>query len=89
MDAKTIDDARKNLDQLMDQAADNAEPIIITRTGKSAAVLVSLDEWNNLQATLELVRSPANRDRLNRAMRDADAGRSFDIRPNLSVATCT
>jgi antitoxin YefM len=76
MDAKTIDDARKNLDQLMDQAADNAEPIIITRTGKSAAVLVSLDEWNNLQATLELVRSPANRDRLNRAMRDADAGKA-------------
>ena len=76
MDAKTIDDARKNLDQLMDQAADNAEPIIITRTGKSAAVLVSLDEWNNLQATLELVRSPANRDRLNRAMRDADSGKA-------------
>jgi antitoxin YefM len=76
MDAKTIDDARKNLDQLMDQAADNAEPIIITRTGKPAAVLVSLDEWNNLQATLELIRSPTNRDRLNRALRDADAGKA-------------
>jgi prevent-host-death family protein len=74
MGAKTIDDARRNLDQLMDQAPDNAEPTIITRTSKSAAVLVSLDEWNNLQAPLELVRSPANRDRINRAMRDADAG---------------
>jgi antitoxin YefM len=68
MDAKTIDDAHKNLDQLMDQAADNAEPIIITHTGKSAAVLVSLDKRNNLQATLKLVRSPTNRDGLNRAM---------------------
>ena len=62
MDAMTIDDARKDLDRLMDQAADNAEPIIITRTGKSAAVLLSLDEWNSIQAMLDLVRSPANRD---------------------------
>jgi PHD/YefM family antitoxin component YafN of YafNO toxin-antitoxin module len=39
-------------------------------------VLVSLGEWNNLQATLELVRSPANRDRLNRALRNAGAGKA-------------
>ncbi len=78
MDAKTIDDARKDLDSLMDQAADNAEPIIITRTGKSAAVLLSLDEWNSIQAMLDLVRSPANRDRLNRAIHDAEAGQAVE-----------
>ena len=78
MDAMTIDDARKDLDRLMDQAADNAEPIIITRTGKSAAVLLSLDEWNSIQATLELVRSPVNRDRLSRAIHDADAGNAVE-----------
>ncbi len=77
MDAKTLEDARQHLETLMDQAVDNAEPIIITRTGKPAVVLLSLDEWNSLQETLLLARSPANRERLDRAIRDAEAGRAL------------
>jgi antitoxin YefM len=78
MDAKTFEDAVATLDRLMDQASDNAEPIVITRTGKPAAVLVSLDEWNSLQEMLNLARSPVNRARLNEAIRDADAGKSVE-----------
>ena len=78
MDAKTFEDAVKSLDVLMDQAADNAEPIVITRTGKSAAVLISLDEWNAIQTMLALTRSPANRARLDAAIRDADAGKAME-----------
>ena len=63
MDAKSFEDAAPCLGQLMDQVVDNAEPVIITRTGKAAVVLVSLDEWNNLQETAYLARSPANRER--------------------------
>ena len=78
MDAKTFEDAVVQLDRLMDQAADNAEPIVITRTGKPASVLVSLDEWNSLQEMLNLVRSPVNRARLDQTIRDADAGKSLE-----------
>jgi antitoxin YefM len=78
MDAKTFEDAVGRLGQLMDQASDNAEAIIITRTGKPAAVLVSLDEWNSLQEMLNLARSPVNRARLDQAMRDADAGKAVE-----------
>ena len=78
MDAKTFDDAVKTLDALMDQAAENAEAIVITRTGKPAAVLVSLDEWNNIQEMLNLSRSPVNRARLDQAVRDADAGKAIE-----------
>jgi antitoxin YefM len=78
MDAKTFDDAVANLDALIDQAVDDAEPIIITRTGKPAAVLISLDEWNSIQTTLHLLRSPTNRRRLEESMRDADAGRGVE-----------
>ena len=49
MDAKTLEDALPQMERLMDQAVDNAEPIIVSRTGKAAVVLVSLDEWNRLQ----------------------------------------
>jgi antitoxin YefM len=78
MDAKTFEDAVAKLDQLMDQASDNAEAIVITRTGKPAAVLVSLDEWNSLQEMLNLARSPANRTRLDQAIRDAEAGKAVE-----------
>lgn len=78
MDAKTLEDAAPQLEKLMDQAIDNAEPIIITRTGKPAVVLVSLDEWNNLQEMALLARSPVNRERLARAMREAEAGAAVE-----------
>lgn len=75
MDAKTIKDAKANLEQLMDQAVDDHEPVIITRDGKQACVLVSLEDWNSEEATQYLLRSPANRERLTRSIRDAEAGK--------------
>lgn len=78
MDAKTLEDALPQMERLMDQAVDNAEPIVVSRTGKAAVVLVSLDEWNRLQEMALLARSPVNRDRLSRAIRDAEAGRAVE-----------
>ena len=75
MDARTIKDAKANLEQLMDQAIANHEPVIITRDGKQACVLVSLDDWNSEEATNFLKRSAANQERLTRSIRDAEAGR--------------
>ena len=78
MDAKTLEDALPQIEQLMDHAGDNAEPIVVSRTGKAAVVLVSLDEWNRLQEMALLARSPLNRERLNRAIRDAEAGSAVE-----------
>ena len=75
MNAKTIKDAKANLEQLMDQAVDDHEPVVITRDGKQACVLVSLEDWNSEEATQYLLRSPANRERLTRSIRDAEAGK--------------
>ena len=78
MDAKTYDDAVRQLDQLMDRACDDAEPIVITRTGKPAVVLLSLDEWNAMREMLGLARSPKTRERLERAIRGAEAGQAVE-----------
>ncbi len=75
MDAKTFNDAKADLDRLMDKAVENHEPVIITRDGKPAVVLVSLADWNGQQETDYLTRSPANRKRLTRSIRDADKGK--------------
>ena len=58
MDAKTIKDAKADLEKLMDEAVDNHEPVIITRDGKPPVVLVSLADWNSQQETEYLSTEP-------------------------------
>jgi antitoxin YefM len=57
-------DARNRLAQLMTEAADNREPVAITRNGVTAVVLVDAGEWASMQETLHLLASPANARRL-------------------------
>ena len=74
MQAKTIKDAKAELEQLMDSVVDDHEPVIITRDGKPAAVLVSLEDWNSEEATQYLLRSPANKAALERSRQQLERG---------------
>jgi antitoxin YefM len=75
VDAKTLKDAKADLERLMDEAVENHEPVIITRDGKPPVVLMSLADWNSQQETDYLLRNPENRRRLRRSIRDADKGK--------------
>ena len=74
MDAKTLKDAKADLERLMDDAVENHEPVIITRDGKPPVVLVSLADWNSQQETDYLLRSPANRASLERSREQIERG---------------
>ena len=67
--------ARANLASLMDKAVEDAEAIRIMRRGKPDIVLLSADEFERLQETAYLLRSPANAAQLLAAIEDALAGR--------------
>lgn len=71
MDVVSLSEARRSLAKLMDQAEANREPIVISRRGKEAAVMLSLEDYNNLMEMVHRVRSPRNAERLRRSVRAA------------------
>ncbi|MEO8803869.1 MAG: type II toxin-antitoxin system prevent-host-death family antitoxin [Rudaea sp.] len=64
MDAITYTSARANLADTMDRVCNDHESIIITRNGEQAVVMMSLDDFNALEETSYLLRSPRNARRL-------------------------
>lgn len=74
MDAKTLAEAKAELEKLMDEAVDSHEPVVITREGKPPVVLVSLDDWSSKAKTDYLLASPKNRARLLQSVGAAGQG---------------
>lgn len=70
----TYSHARANLAKTMDQVRDDCEPVIITRRGDEAYVLMTLDAYERLDETAYLLRSPANAEHLRRSIEQADRG---------------
>ncbi|MDJ0931876.1 type II toxin-antitoxin system prevent-host-death family antitoxin [Breoghania sp.] len=74
-------DARAHLKQVMDQAINDRQEVIVTRKQGEAVVVVSLDEWNAISETLHLLSTPNNASRLRAAITelDADGGREHEL----------
>ncbi len=64
MKAITYTAARENLAATMDQVCEDRNPVIITRKRDQAVVMISLEDYEALQETAYLLRSPANAKRL-------------------------
>ncbi|HET9254070.1 MAG TPA: type II toxin-antitoxin system prevent-host-death family antitoxin [Pseudonocardiaceae bacterium] len=73
--AITASEARKSLFPLIQQVNDDRIAVEIT-SKKGSAVLISRDEYDALQETAYLFRSPANAQRLLDGYAQAKAGRS-------------
>ena len=64
MHAITYTTVRANLASAMDRVCDDHEPLIITRNGEQAVVMLSLEDYKALEETSYLLRTPANARRL-------------------------
>ena len=64
MHAITYTTVRANLASVMDRVCDDHEPLIITRNGEQAVVMLSLEDYKALEETSYLLRTPANAKRL-------------------------
>lgn len=76
MDAITYSAARANLADTMDRVCDNHDPIIVTRRSGRNVVLVSQEDWNAIEETAYLLKSPANAARLRKSLANAKAGKT-------------
>ena len=64
MHAITYTTVRANLASAMDRVCNDHEPLIITRNGEQAVVMLSLEDYKALEETSYLLRTPANAKRL-------------------------
>ncbi|MEO1639461.1 MAG: type II toxin-antitoxin system prevent-host-death family antitoxin [Pseudomonadota bacterium] len=74
MDVITYTDARASLKDVMDRVIHDRVEVIVTRKNREAVVMLSLEEYNAIQETLHLQRSPTNVKRLHAAIAQLDAG---------------
>ena len=76
MEAITYTSARENLATTMDRVCADRAPVTITRSGRQqAVVMLSLEEYHQLEETAHLLRSPANARRLMASIERLSAGR--------------
>lgn len=75
MDAISYSKARKKLVETMEKVCDDHDPIIVTRRDARSVVIMSLDDYNAIEETAYLLRSPANAERLLSGVKDAESGR--------------
>ena len=72
----TYTQARQNLAATMNKVIKDHEPVVITRGDSGAVVMLSLEDYNSMRETAYLLGSPANAEKLRKAVADIEAGKT-------------
>jgi antitoxin YefM len=75
MKAMTYTAAREGLASAMDQVCRDRAPLVITRNRDQVVVMMSLDDYEELEETAHLLRSPTNARRLLAAIQSLESGK--------------
>lgn len=73
-DVPPLAEVRANFSEMVDRVEQQHDRITVTRNGRPAAVLMSADDLEALDDTLELLSDPAAMADIERARRDVAAG---------------
>ena len=74
MNAITYSEARAKLADTITRVCDDHDPIIITKKSDKAVVMISLEDYEAMEETAYLLRSPKNAQRLLESIRELEAG---------------
>jgi len=75
MKSITYTEARENLANTINRVCEDNAPVIITRKRDQSVVMLSLSEYESLQETAYLLRSPANARRLLKSIESLECGK--------------
>jgi antitoxin YefM len=75
MKSITYTAARENLAATINRVCEDQAPVVITRNRDQAVVMLSLAEYESLQETAYLLRSPANARRLLMSIESLERGK--------------
>ncbi|KOR28764.1 hypothetical protein TI03_03985 [Achromatium sp. WMS1] len=78
MNAISYNTAQTNLAQTMEQVCNNHDPVIITHEQKSSVVMISLEDFQAMEETAYLLRSPANARHLLESITELEAGKGIE-----------
>ena len=74
MDALHQTTLANNLEKTMNQVCDDHNPVIITRNNKPSVVIISLEDYQSLEETNYLLKSPKNAQRLLESIAELETG---------------
>jgi antitoxin YefM len=74
MNSISYTSARSNLAKTMEQVCNDHAPIAITRKGEGAVVMISMEDYQALEETAYLLRSPKNARRLIESVTQLEQG---------------
>lgn len=75
MESISYTSARSNLAQTMKKVCEDHAPVAITRKGEGAVVMISMADYQSLEETAYLLRSPKNARRLIQAVAELESGK--------------
>jgi antitoxin YefM len=78
MNAITYTSARENLAKTIERVVSDRNPVIITKKNDMSVVMMSLDDYESLQETAYLLRSPRNARRLLESIAELDDGKGSE-----------
>ena len=78
MDTITYTSARGNLAKTMEKVCDDHSPVVITRKTAKPVVMMSLEDFEALEETAYLLRSPKNARRLLESVAELESGKGTE-----------
>lgn len=79
MSAVPVGDARDHFSELISEVERTHERVIVTRHGRPVAVLLSPEDLESLEETLDILSQPGALDEIRASAEDVAAGRTVSI----------
>jgi len=77
MRSKTYTEVREKLSDIIEKVCEDHDPLIITKRRDKAVVMISLEDYESMEETAYLLKSPRNVQRLLESIKELEEGRGI------------